>query len=697
MPATATPPKIITSEALKRMGFQTIPTTEQLKAKFKLLAKEHHPDKGGDTRTFQAIKDAHDYLKRFARSDSTTKATTQAPPKPDTPAKPKPKRPRGKLNEQQEQVAGEILEWLRNPWKDKNKVLKGAAGVGKTHMIREVIQRAIDEGLMTELDIIGCAPTHPATKILRNSVGDLVLALRTCHATLNLRPKKTKFTNADRQRKQYLIDLGEEGRTAKERNELELLQHQEKAAAERKKEFVPSGPLRSLNNIRLVIVDEAGMLNELMVLLYLNAAYAPGRGVKLHPDLQILYMGDPAQLAPIGEKTSKIFDFPTFTELTDIVRYDGLLKKYCTIMREYALGIRTGDGYKTLHYDIAAQAKDDDECNFMIMDSADILNRETLKQLFDGTTVRFLAGRNHRVKFLNDEISYLLKSEPTEPAQTIAPTTAKVNPFHIAKVTPPKRSVSFGTGDIILTTDSISRTAKTYGPSCDDSGVIEVHTSTLLELTEQLGIGDVIQIEAGDEYSPATTLVTTQDMYSVIGPSGRTFNRKLFRYTLGDDDDEGVKHRAIALVNPEDYAAWMEDCKTLRDWAMTSISSGKKLETSRGKNTGLVAETVWPEYGLKNWFKKLDGTVLDDVEYDKIRGALWRNYYNLLGFGDPAGFAFASTTHRAQGSSIQIVVIDMTDILQPIASWRKDDETWSIVKLLYTATTRGMMQVIIMV
>jgi hypothetical protein len=689
MPATATPPKIITSEALKRMDFQTIPTTEQLKAKFKALAREHRPDKGGNTLTFIAIKDAHDHLKRFARSDSTTKATTQAPPKPTTPSKPVPKRPRKELNEDQAQVAIEVLDWLRNPWTDKNKILKGAAGVGKTTMMREVLRTAIDEGLICEKEILGCAPTHSAAKILRDSIGDLCVAVKTCQSVLNLRPKKIKFTKADRERKDYLIAL--EFRTDKERSELQLLQLRETAAVKRTKEFEPSGPARSLSGIRLLIVDEAGMLNKMMVALFLNAVYNPSRGVTLHPDFQVLYMGDQAQVAPVGEKLSDIFKLPAFTEPLIIVRYDGLLKEYCETMRKYALAELVDDGYRTLHYEIAAKGSEDS--NFIIMDSADILNRETLKQLFDGTNVRFLAGRNHRVDFLNEEIAYLLKSKAPL-IQEAAPSTVNINPFHIApRAMPAKQLIGYDVGDVLLTTDAISRVARTYGPACDGDGKVEVHTSTLLTLTEELGVGDVIEIEAGGEYSPAQTLITTQDMYSIVGPSGQVFKRKLFRYSL-DGEGEAIS-RVVALINPEDKDAWKKDCDTLEGWAYTTLSSGKTLETSRGKNSGLVEE-VWSQYGLRSWFKKLDGTLVTEEEYEQIRKTLLRNYYNFKGFSDPIGRSLASTTHRAQGSSIQIVVIDMTDILQPIASWRNDD-TWDIKKLLYTAATRGMMQVIIMV
>jgi hypothetical protein len=97
---------------------------------------------------------------------------------------------------------------------------------------------------------------------------------------------------------------------------------------------------------------------------------------------------------------------------------------------------------------------------------------------------------------------------------------------------------------------------------------------------------------------------------------------------------------------------------------------------------------------LKNWAKRLDGTLLDQAEYDKIRIGLWRDYYNLLGFSDQANFAWASTCHRAQGATLDVVIIDIRDMTRDM-KWMEIgvDEQASA---LYTAATRAKTQVVIM-
>ena len=53
-------------------------TNSELKNAFNQLAFKHHPDKGGDTKQFIAIKDAYDFLKAFAVDTTTnTKITAE--------------------------------------------------------------------------------------------------------------------------------------------------------------------------------------------------------------------------------------------------------------------------------------------------------------------------------------------------------------------------------------------------------------------------------------------------------------------------------------------------------------------------------------------------------------------------------------------------------------------------------------------
>lgn len=57
------------------MYFDDVTTIEELKQTFRRLCFEHHPDKGGDTATMQAINEAYEVrLRELAQSEKDTEA-----------------------------------------------------------------------------------------------------------------------------------------------------------------------------------------------------------------------------------------------------------------------------------------------------------------------------------------------------------------------------------------------------------------------------------------------------------------------------------------------------------------------------------------------------------------------------------------------------------------------------------------------
>ena len=51
----------------KRLGVNKSASPEELKRAYKKLAMQHHPDRGGDQKTFQEINEAYDTLKDPAK------------------------------------------------------------------------------------------------------------------------------------------------------------------------------------------------------------------------------------------------------------------------------------------------------------------------------------------------------------------------------------------------------------------------------------------------------------------------------------------------------------------------------------------------------------------------------------------------------------------------------------------------------
>lgn len=67
--------KMSVEEAMKIMGLTTIPSEDELKQRFRELAKQNHPDRGGDLATMQNISAANDVLKSRAGKSKDQIAT----------------------------------------------------------------------------------------------------------------------------------------------------------------------------------------------------------------------------------------------------------------------------------------------------------------------------------------------------------------------------------------------------------------------------------------------------------------------------------------------------------------------------------------------------------------------------------------------------------------------------------------------
>lgn len=146
-----------------------------------------------------------------------------------------------------------IRKWLES--QNKFFTLSGYAGTGKTSIIKKIIDEY-------RRSLVVSAPTHKAKKVVMSTTG---CDGETLHALLGLRPD----LNLD--------------------------------------DFNPNDPKFSqiaspkIQNYRLIIIDEASMINEELYDLI-------NKELDLFENTKVLFMGDPAQIPPIGEKLSIVFN-----------------------------------------------------------------------------------------------------------------------------------------------------------------------------------------------------------------------------------------------------------------------------------------------------------------------------------------------------------------------------------------------------
>lgn len=160
-------------------------------------------------------------------------------------------------------------------------LLKGSAGTGKTFCIRQLITSAKGRFIFT-------APTNKATKVLRDTLksDSYTPECRTIYSLLGLRME---------------------------------------ANGEIKELAVPEDPV-DLSLYKAVIVDEASMVNT--TLFQFIAAAARAQKIKF------IFLGDDAQLPPVGESCSAIWGLTMpSAHLTEVMRHDNSILELATKIR----------------------------------------------------------------------------------------------------------------------------------------------------------------------------------------------------------------------------------------------------------------------------------------------------------------------------------------------------------------------------
>ena len=185
--------------------------------------------------------------------------------------------------------------WLAAPWDGTPFVLSGYAGTGKTYLCRHLLQQVETTGLCWTV----VAPTHKAVGVLRQQL-----------AWAGLQP--TWFPSTIHR----LLRL-----KLKRQGDLERCEETEQTAA-------------SLENLGLVLVDEASMVDSTLLEIALRCAH-PFR-------TRLVFVGDPAQLPPVGEAESPVFAMAraAAARLTEVVRHQGPVLQLATGLRNGQLPCR---------------------------------------------------------------------------------------------------------------------------------------------------------------------------------------------------------------------------------------------------------------------------------------------------------------------------------------------------------------------
>lgn len=169
--------------------------------------------------------------------------------------------------------------------------LKGYAGTGKSYSITLLAKDKLDDDTprFKPSQICFTAPTNKAVKVLRNYLDG---------ADLRASPSKTIYS---------------------------LLGLSLQANGEVKELSKPDEPV-DLSGYKVIIVDEASMVNRFLMDAIREASESW--------NVPFIFMGDPAQLPPVGEITSPVWKIEKGAELTTVMRYGNSMLDLATAIRK---------------------------------------------------------------------------------------------------------------------------------------------------------------------------------------------------------------------------------------------------------------------------------------------------------------------------------------------------------------------------
>ena len=196
------------------------------------------------------------------------------------------------LTAQQTAALEAFKAWLSQPASGEPFVLSGYAGTGKTFLSVRFLDIADGAGFCWTV----AAPTHKAVGVLRAALDSQGLRPTWYPSTIH-RLLRLKLSRME---------------------ERESCEPTEQTAT-------------ALEQIGLVLLDEASMVDSRLLEIALQCAHPFGT--------RLVFVGDPAQLPPVGETTSAVFALQRAVQLqlTEVVRHGGPVLKLASGLRSGAL------------------------------------------------------------------------------------------------------------------------------------------------------------------------------------------------------------------------------------------------------------------------------------------------------------------------------------------------------------------------
>lgn len=318
------------------------------------------------------------------------------------------------FNEQQVEALESMRDFLKSD--ERYFVLTGYAGTGKSTIVRKIVEENNALGNDKKV-LIGAAPTHRAKRVLKILTG---------------RPAETIHTI-----------LGLSLNTDLETFSLTT------------PKFDPINPPK-LKGFDIVIIDEASMINKNL--------YAYIQQLMKYTKTKIIFMGDPAQIPPIGEKSSLVFTDSEITRrsnLTKVERVKGSnpLNGLYDVIRDNLTSVNDKFSHETKLNDKGEGVLFTPKAREFETEMIKVFSSE--EYTLDPTVAKTIAWTNDRVKQLNTIIRTNRLGENLDVVEVGDVLTGYTN-IHDGSVL--RRSMIENSADYVVKTKS-SKTTNQYGIS----------------------------------------------------------------------------------------------------------------------------------------------------------------------------------------------------------------------------------------
>lgn len=551
------------------------------------------------------------------------------------------------LTEEQENIYNELLNFIKSD-KEKELLLIGFAGTGKTTMVAKFIN-----------------------DIIRNKISKKIVMVAPTHKAVNIAKSKLFGSNSNYEEQSKIINIMTIHR---------LLNYQSYIGHEGEKFFARGKYDPNWSIYDLIVVDECSMLsNQIITDIKIQLEN------NLNNKVKILYVGDPAQLPPVNQTDSKIFNGSIRTLILEkIIRTSN--HKIMELSNSHRKWI-----FSKNEEDVPHIGEYESEAIKLYSNS----NKETKKWLDDFILLLKNGENNVHSEFdddieskiisnQNDSIIYdydkMIDNHNNNIILTWTNKKANIYNQYIREKLFGKKNLSqWEVGEILIFNDFhrkeiISNEHNELDNNLDDDNNATIVDITIFYTSEQVKLIGIEQIKYRTEL---LKFKKNTNIDNILNDKIKKYYEKINKLLEWDIDVYNMKiNKIIDLAEPN---------QVIPEYTIITLHSNS--EKKYNETLEIIEKLI---IKLKSYcYKKINKFKYDNMkkcsilsEVEKKINKLYKNYQNnIIDCFAQLNYGYCITVHKSQGSTFKNVFIDMNDILA-------NNNMTETSRCLYTSITR---------